>query len=511
MTDKTKEEKEITTSDISRDNEAEDKDEDVEGQQDQQKEEEDQQEEQEEGQSEQAQDQDQQDQPEQDQQEDQDQEEENKDEPDVLLARSTRLKGYITFCFGSALAYYQALNSDNIINDGSYVVPSSRRQKRYALSVTLCTGCICAVVILLHFDRFTCLQNVWKRAFRPDSHVELFLLIFLAIWWIAATWVHTSVRGTAGDGKNQYNLYFATWVCCINSIWMIDRWLVAAGHSSFGSFMTSWPHRSPAWMAAGFFSFVDLLAILDLYLNWEEATLDEKLLRDTFSNITDSHWQWLLFVTAFTTVPASCFVVIELFRSDLFKGEVEFWLEGVILCCLVCAWLPTVVIATAPNGAASFVGNAYFLTWATAIFVMDVAVWWMHDWRMSIHGVVEEQWKEYEMQKKQVLEQNLKRAAIEQGGNYQQQQQQQQQRQEQESVASEEAQDETSYKSQQGDESVVPAHASVDEIQSDDESRSNERSILPADSKDEGSVCFKSVSLYSAKIEDESSIGQDSA
>jgi hypothetical protein len=119
--------------------------------------------------------------------------------------------------------------------------------------------------------------------------------------------------------------------------------------------------------------------------------------------------QWSFFFTAFTVPCAAVFVFVELFRetsSTTEKSEWETILEGVVLFLLVCLWIPAVIVATTPGGIASLVGNAYFFTWASTVFVMETSVWWIHDWRKRVHAILEEQEEDYRKIQRKVLEQS---------------------------------------------------------------------------------------------------------
>ena len=175
---------------------------------------------------------------------------------DVALPTSDRLKGYITFVIASAINFYAALESDlsgglGVIfthhekeNAFGLIVPATDQQIKYAMAVSIVTILISCWCIVVHFDRFTCLQKTWIKAFRPGSMIELVILLFLLIWWSIAVGINTSTSGAAGPGKGQYNLYFSTWVNLWTAIWMVDRWINAAGWSSFKTFMDSWPNRA---------------------------------------------------------------------------------------------------------------------------------------------------------------------------------------------------------------------------------------------------------------------------
>jgi hypothetical protein len=85
-----------------------------------------------------------------------------------------------------------------------------------------------------------------------------------------------------------------------------------------------------------------------------------------YGQVGMSQWQWLLFVTSFSLLPAAGFVLVEIFRETKpgedknTKVEWETILEGFSLLLLVILWIPSVIVATTPGGAASFVGNGTF-------------------------------------------------------------------------------------------------------------------------------------------------------
>jgi len=267
---------------------------------------------------------------------------------------------------------------------------------------------VTSTVVLMHIDFFSPLESLWQRIFRPKSKTELRIIIVVLLWWIVATWIQTGVTGIAGDGKHQYNLYFSTWACFLSSLWTLERWVVANDFPSFESFLASWPNRAPGWIAIFLFSLADLLCILDLFLNWGSSNNPE--IKASFAEIGEVQWEWLLFVAAFTIPFAAGFVLVEIFRETKpgieknTKSEFETVLEGVVLLFLVMTWIPSVIVATTPGGVASYVGNAYFFTWASTVFVMETSVWWIHDWRKRIHTLILEQEEEYTNIQEQVKE-----------------------------------------------------------------------------------------------------------
>lgn len=221
----------------------------------------------------------------------------------------------------------------------------------------------------------------------------------------------SSVKGIAGTGKGQYNLYFSTWACCWTSIWTLERWIVASGMASFKQFLAEWPNRAPSWIATLILSICTLLCFLDLFLNWQEPSAS-KVLQEQLEQVGSSQWEWLLFVASVTIPCAIGFVVVEVFREQGPEGDQnnksqwETILEGCILLLLVLGWVPSVMVATTPGGIASLVGNAYFFVWATTVFVLETMVWWIHDWRKRIHIVLQQQQEEYEKVQKKVLQKN---------------------------------------------------------------------------------------------------------
>ena len=161
-----------------------------------------------------------------------------------------------------------------------------------------------------------------------------------------------------------------------------------------------------------FLAFAAFLSFLDLFLNWEDASeqsTESQVLLDKFEDVSNSQWEWLLSITSLTLPVAASFVLVELFRvkrslgDQNQKSEVESVVEGVFLGLLVLGWLPSVIIATTPGGAASQVGNAYFFTWACTVFVMETSVWWIHDWRKGIHKEIQQQEEEYRKIQQKVL------------------------------------------------------------------------------------------------------------
>ena len=104
--------------------------------------------------------------------------------------------------------------------------------------------------------------------FGPNKRVELCILIFLVIFWLVTIWFNTTIRGIAGEGNEQYNLYFTSWLCLWTTFWTLERWFVASGMSSFQKFISSWPNRCKLWLITFIVSFADFLFVLDAVSVW---------------------------------------------------------------------------------------------------------------------------------------------------------------------------------------------------------------------------------------------------
>ncbi|KAL3902376.1 MAG: hypothetical protein SGILL_010847, partial [Bacillariaceae sp.] len=55
-------------------------------------------------------------------------------------------------------------------------------------------------------------------------------------------------------------------------------------------------------------------------------------------------------------------------------------------------------------GFAAYVGNAYFFTWGTTVFVMETAMWFIHDSRGGVHQTILQKEEEYRQHQQDVLE-----------------------------------------------------------------------------------------------------------
>jgi hypothetical protein len=109
-------------------------------------------------------------------------------------------------------------------------------------------------------------------------------------------------------------------------------------------------------------------------------------------------------------LPSIGFVLVEIFRETKpgedknTKPEWEIIMEGFVLLILFVIWIPSVIIATTPGGAASLVGNAYFFVWSSTVFVVDTCVWWIHDWRRRVLTIIKDQERAYRNIQLDVLE-----------------------------------------------------------------------------------------------------------
>jgi len=147
----------------------------------------------------------------------------------IKLYKSSRLKGYITLVLASFINYQSAQDSANVQLSNLTVVPSTAEQRRYAVALAVVSLVLSIFCLLTHLDRVTPLEKVWIVMFKDGSKIEGIMLAFWSIWWIVGTGVSTAVAGIAGDGKGQYSLYYSTWVCCLTTLWCLERWWIAMG------------------------------------------------------------------------------------------------------------------------------------------------------------------------------------------------------------------------------------------------------------------------------------------
>ena len=234
--------------------------------------------------------------------------------PPALIS-SRRFKGYLTILLASIINYNAAVVSDEPIDISA--VPAEPSQAKYAMSVALLSAIVTGVVVVIHMDRYSPLEDsLWRPAFSPTSKVESILIVLLFTWWSVATIVQTSVGGIAGDGKEQYNLYYSVWACWWTCLWVAERKLVDLGYPTVRTFVTGWPHRAPGWIAIFITDFFTLWWYVDAFRNIElhPERIPEQLV-PFYEHIPRSQYQWLIFIAAFTLLPSAIFIVAEIVRA----------------------------------------------------------------------------------------------------------------------------------------------------------------------------------------------------
>ena len=257
------------------------------------------------------------------------------DETTPSLHQSPRLKGYITL-FVSALYNYFAA-SGKFDRDGGKLTKTclyldywaelggqntytNTRRLRFSMACSTITMIISSGIILVHFDFCTPLRKTWPKWFgskdKGKSRVELCILLFLVIFWFIAVWFTTSIRGPAGAGQDEHNLYFSSWICCWATFWTLERYSTSKGRASFEKFVRSWPNRCPAWILTLILSLADFLFSLDAYRNWAEGTKNSPYEYELFSSVPHSEWVFLLFTTCAAFTLSFCWVLAEIFREN---------------------------------------------------------------------------------------------------------------------------------------------------------------------------------------------------
>ena len=328
----------------------------------------------------------------------------------VPLYKSTRFKGYMTLLLASII-YYDAAQKSNKAYAAA-TVPATEQQQNFALAVAFISIGLTGAAVAMHLDQFSCLHPWWQRtAFRPGSRIECALSLFLFSWWIAITGWQTSIQGLAGDGRQQYSLYYSAWVCVYASFFQIlEPWWVAAGwKSSLSAFVRSWPHRAPGWLCILALALIDLVWLLDLWRNYH-ALRDRRATQFLYfylEAIPTGHWRFLVSLTVFTITAAAVWVLIELFRETAADGvprkpPTEVMLEGLSIMILLALWIPSIMLATTSGGAAALVGNYYFFSWAVVVFLAETAVWYVHDLRERMHQSLVAKENEYRAYQRQV-------------------------------------------------------------------------------------------------------------
>lgn len=316
------------------------------------------------------------------------------------LSKSNRLKGYL------ALLVFSSINLNSSIDSKEVDYPPTKSERRYAISVATISVIITAAVVLMHLDRLTPLAKLWINFFGPQKKVELYLLVFLVIWWGLATWFNTSAGGIACEGSDQLNIFFSTWICLIICFWTVERYRKASGQTSTEDFLNQMPGCTSAWVAAVLANTLVLTFSMRLkkYVLSIDATTVNQTITDVYLDNPPASYQWdlIVVVSSLSIFFGMVFVLLELFRSGK-KGKCESIIEGIILCTLTLAWIPTVTIITVPGGIAEIIGNTYIWSWVSTVAVLRTFSKWIRAWRESIHDMIERQVIEYEQAKRQAL------------------------------------------------------------------------------------------------------------
>jgi hypothetical protein len=231
-------------------------------------------------------------------------------EEPTKLYKSPSLNAYMTIALASIINYHAAEVSSEPIN--KRLVPASQLQRSYAKVVSLCSAIITCVLVFIHLDRWI-LTSFWIKTFgKKQSCFELAIILFLMFWWFIATIIQTGVTGIAGDGKEQYNLYYSNWVCLLATFWLLERKMIDFDMATIRGFITSWPYRAPGWICVFISSFFTLFWYVDLFVNTYQNRDDlQDYLRLLWEDINKSQYLWLLFVAAITLLPSAIFIFLE--------------------------------------------------------------------------------------------------------------------------------------------------------------------------------------------------------
>ena len=85
--------------------------------------------------------------------------------------------------------------------------------------------------------------------FMENHSVNIFLSFFLSLSlslspaWVTVVLYFIRFAGIAGDGKQQYNIYFSTWCCFLCGILTLESKMTEHNWPSIRDFIQSWPHR----------------------------------------------------------------------------------------------------------------------------------------------------------------------------------------------------------------------------------------------------------------------------
>jgi hypothetical protein len=334
-------------------------------------------------------------------------------EKEFKLYKSPRLQSYLMILLSSVINYHSITVSQDS-NDISAVVPS-REQVRYGLTVAMVSTIITGVAVLFHMlswftYRCDCRVNQLSlKLFAPRSKIELVMSLFLLLWWFIATCVQTGVRGIAGDGKEQYNIYYSTWFCALGALHCAQSKWSEFGFPTFNKFLEMWPNRAPGWIGIFVVDFFLVFWYVDLFVNTyrhPERVADS--LKPFWGEIPERQYTLLILVSCTTLIPSAGFALAEILRKTSktknIKSSSETNAEGISLLLLTLAWIPSVIVATTPGGLASYIGNTYFFTWATTVLVLQTTMWFIRDWRGGVHATIMQKEQEYRQHQQDVLE-----------------------------------------------------------------------------------------------------------
>lgn len=333
------------------------------------------------------------------------------------LLKSTRLKHYFKLAILSALAVVSSYDSDlknkalplpqrkediipDFMNLESNVLEADRDERIYCLVVSSVSLLYHLCIVMIHvIDGIFPLQKM-RKAFNNGSYAEIFIIAMSTIWWFISTCINTSLKGVAGDGKGQYDLYFVHWICLFINIHMVEIWLVAANHESIYQSIQSWPNRAPGFIMIFICTLACMLSILDLrqYGTVFRGNPDNSLFV-TLQSVANSQWEFFIIACVTSLAISIAFGLMEVFRKEDYyihniKSTMEFSLEGISLTILFFIWITATAVGTT-DGVTSEVGNGYFLTWASTIAVIQTYVTWIKDWRRNVREVSMQQYKDY--------------------------------------------------------------------------------------------------------------------
>jgi len=328
---------------------------------------------------------------------------------DRKLYKSPRFRGYLIMFLSSIINYHGVFVSNTAITE-VHVTASTRIQQQYGYVAAVISCMVSGFCVLCHLDGCSCLANAWKnKLFARKSKFETTLAALLLLWWFMAVIIQTRSNGIAGDAKGQYNIYFSTWCCFFCAVSIFETKMMEHDLPSVKTFIKSWPHRAPGWIAILVADSVTLFWYVDIYVTYDVSSKRKRevdpMLALYYGSISDTQYELLIFIAAATLIPSSAFVFMEIFRdsSDGQKGSVETYIEAFCLFTLACAWIPAVCVATTPGGFATQIGNSWFFTWVTCFFVTETLLWFVFDSRGALNQKIVRKEQEYLQHQKDVL------------------------------------------------------------------------------------------------------------